>query len=283
MIYEWVGKIYLSGRCSTMQAADRSSVQSFDRAVAILDAFTPDRPHMGVSEIARVTGLSRSTTHRLLTSLQHHELVQQLPTTKEYALGPHVLRLAHAALARVNVQTIARPLMEWLRDRCDETVGLHLPQGEFARIVVDQVESRRPLRRTYTDIGQAIPVHQGAPGKILLAYRPPDIQDEVLSRPLEAATPRTITDADKLREELHHVADQGYALSIEERTPDISTLAVPIHNHTGRVIAALSVSGPSARLSRESLLELVPLAREAGQTISMHLGYVEEPAIHPGL
>lgn len=257
-----------------MQEPRRKTVQSFDRAVAILDTFTADRSEMGVSEISRITGLSRSTAHRLLASLQHHELVQQLPN-KNYALGPHVLRLAQVAFAKVNLQYTARPIMTWLRDLCDETVGLHVPQGDTARITLDQIESGQPLRRTYTDIGQPIPIHQGAPGKVLLAYRPPEVREGILSKKLEAATPRTITDPEKLRAELSKVLKKDYALSFEERVPEISTISVPVRNHTGTVIAALSVTGPSSRLSKKRLIEFFPLAAEAAQAISVSLGYVD--------
>jgi IclR family acetate operon transcriptional repressor len=259
-----------------MQAKRRETVQSFDRAVAILDVFATERSEMGVSEVARLTGLSRSTVHRLLTSLQRHEFVQQLPNSKNYVLGPHVLRLAHAAFAQVNLQSVARPVMAWLRDRSDETVGLHVAQGETARVVLDQAESRQPLRRTYTEIGQSIPIHQGAPGKVLLAYRSPEIREKILSGKLKAATPRTITDPEKLRLELHRVLRNGYALSLEERVPGTSGLAVPIRNHTDSVIATLTVTGPSTRLNRKRLQTLVPLATEAADKVSASLGYVKE-------
>lgn len=266
-----------------MQQPRRKTVQSFDRAVAILDAFTAERSEMGVSEIAHLTGLSRSTVHRLLVSLQHHELVQQLPHSKNYALGPHVLRLAQVAIAKVNLQNTARPIMTWLRDRCDETVGLHVLHGDTARIVLDQVESGQPLRRTYTDIGQPIPIHQGSPGKVLLAYHTAEVQERVLSRRLDAATPRTITDPDKLRAELRSVLKKGYALSFEERVSEISTISVPVRNHTGAVIAALSVTGPSRRLNRKRLMEFFPFAAEAAQKISANLGYVEKFEAAPQL
>ncbi len=259
-----------------MQQPRRKTVQSFDRAVAILDTFTAERSEMGVSEIAHLTGLSRSTVHRLLVSLQHHELVQQLPNSKNYALGPHVLRLAQVAFAKVNLQYTARPIMTWLRDRCDETVGLHVLQGDTARIVLDQVESGQPLRRTYTDIGQPIPIHQGSPGKVLLAHHPLEVQEKILAGRLDAATPRTITDPNKLRTELRNVLKKGYALSFEERVPEISTISVPVRNHTGTVIAALSVTGPSSRLNRKRLVEFFPLAAEAAKKISTNLGYVEK-------
>jgi len=256
-----------------METQDRSAVQSFDRAVAILNAFTLERPSLSVSQLARITGLSRSTTHRLLTSLQHHELVAQLGN-RDYTLGPHILRLAQVAWSSVNIPVIARTIMEWLRDQCNETVGVHVPHGDFDRTVIDQAESRQPLRRTYTELGQPIPIHQGAPGKVLLAFRPAELQERILARPLDQATPQTITDVEELRAELRRVAEQGYAFSLEERVMGIATVAVPIYNHTGEVVAALSVTGPKTRLTQERLLNLVPLTREAADRISSNLGYL---------
>ncbi|MPZ92812.1 MAG: helix-turn-helix domain-containing protein [Actinobacteria bacterium] len=149
------GHDYYTGRHSTMQNGGQKTVQTFDRAVAILDAFTPKRPELGVSEIARITGLSRSTVHRLLATLHRHELVQQIPGSRNYALGPHLLRLAQIAFSNVNLQDVAKVVMTELRDKCDETVGLHTQLGPFTRTVLDQVESRQQLRRTYGEIRRA--------------------------------------------------------------------------------------------------------------------------------
>jgi IclR family transcriptional regulator, acetate operon repressor len=258
-----------------MQEKGTQTVQSFDRAVAILDAFTPDRSQLGVSEIARITGLKRSTVHRLLVSLRGHELIQQVPNSKNYALGPHVLRLAQVAFSNVNLQTAAGAVMPRLRDECHETVGLHARLGPATRTVLDQVESRQPLRRIYTEIGIPIPIYQGAPGKVLLAYSSPELQEGVLAGKLEAATPRTITDPIKLRAELERTRKNHYALSFEERVVGISTLAVPIFNHTGSVVAALSVTGPSTRVTRKRLVEMVPPARSAARVISENLGHID--------
>lgn len=264
-----------------------AGVRSLDRAVAVLDAFTPARAELGVSEMARATGLSRSTAHRLLASLESHELVQQVSPSGRYTLGPHLLRLAHAvqrARADVPLQTLARPAMTRLRDEADETVGLHVSASTRHRMVIDQVESRQQLRRTYTDLGSPIPIHQGAPGKALLAFAPEDVREHVLSSPLEAATKGTITDPRELRLELARVQEAGYARSLEERVPGVSGLAAPIRDYAGVVVAALSVSGPSSRLTHERLLTFVPAAMTAAGQISTNLGYApsnERPASVP--
>ncbi|MDQ4058028.1 MAG: IclR family transcriptional regulator, partial [Actinomycetota bacterium] len=134
-------------------------------------------------------------------------------------------------------------------------------------------ESSQPLRRTYIEIGMPIPIYQGAPGKVLLAFSSRELQEEILAGKLEQATPRTITDPNKLRLELKRTRKNGYALSLEERVPGISTVAVPVANHTGTVIASLSVTGPSSRLSRKRLLGFVAPAAQAAHVISVNLGY----------
>jgi IclR family acetate operon transcriptional repressor len=258
-----------------MQEGGGKTVQSFDRAVMIMDAFTPDRTQLGVSEIARITGLKRSTVHRLLVTLRRHEFVQQVASSTDYALGPRILRLAQVAATSVNLQTAARRIMPRLRDECGETVGLHARLGPTTRTVLDQAESRQTLRRSYTEIGKSIPIYQGAPGKVLLADTPRELQEEVLSGKLEAATSRTIVDPEKLRAELQRARKNGYALSLGERVPGISTLAVPIFNHTGSVIAALSITGPSRRVTKKRLLEMIPLAQAAAREISSSLGHID--------
>lgn len=252
----------------TLRGDTRGGVQSLDRAVAILDCFDERRPELSSSEISRELGLTRSTAHRLLQALQSHDLVQQVPGSKNYALGPHILRLAHAAASRVNLPALAKPVMTRLRDEVDETVGLHVYQGETARVVIDQVESHKPLRRSYTEIGEPIPLFYGAPGKVLLAYLRPKQREAILAGELPPATPHTHTDPVRLEAELTEIIEQGYALSFQERLEGISSLAVPVRNHTGEVMAALSVSGPSIRMTPERLKDMVQRAKTAAAMLT---------------
>ncbi|CAN5660187.1 IclR family transcriptional regulator [soil metagenome] len=251
-----------------------NGVQSLDRAVAILDCFTADRQELGLSEIARITGLTTSTAHRLLHSLQSHGLVRRVPD-RRYMLGPHLLRLARGAHPGVDLQVVALPVMRRLRDATGETVGLHVLSGH-CRLVVDQVESRQPLRRTYTELEERIPLHQGAPGKVLLAFLPAEERDEVLAGPLAAATPATITDPVLLRIELDQIIRKGCAFSFEERVVGIRTVAVPIRSHAEAVRASVSVTGPAMRVTAQRLQELAPLVIRAGAEISAMLGWRDE-------
>ncbi|MQA85885.1 MAG: helix-turn-helix domain-containing protein [Streptosporangiales bacterium] len=257
------------------ESPKRGGVQSIDRAVALLRCFTPGRPELSASEFARLTGLSTSTTHRLLSALQANGLVRQV-AHRRYELGPLVLRLSHAVTARLDLRDAARPAMRRLRDLTGETVGLHVLLPNLTRAVVDQVESDQSLRRTYVGLGEPIPLNQGGPGKVLLAFLSERDREEVLARPLEAATPTTPVDPDTLRTELAAIRAQGYAISPAQRVPGINTVAVPIWDHTGRVTASISVTGPAPRLPEERLRELAAPAREAAWRVSELLGAAPE-------
>ncbi|GAB3572196.1 IclR family transcriptional regulator [Amycolatopsis endophytica] len=250
------------------EAAERpSGVQSIDRAVAILTAFSRARPVVGISELAKHTGLSRGTTHRLVSALASHGMLAQVPGSSAYSLGPRLLGLSEAARDQLSLDVQARPVMTWLRDQTDETVGLHILDAAPSRRTIAQVESLQALRRTYTDLGAAKPPHQGAPGKVLLAHAPADVIDAVLAR-LPGADVR-------LADELARVRADGYAISLEERVRGVVAVAVPVRDHTGSVSAALSVSIPAVRAGRDELVALTPTVRKAAATLSARLGHAD--------
>jgi len=222
-------------------------VQSIDRAVAILRCFYARPPTLGNTENDRATGLSTTTTHRLLVAMQSNRLVRQT-SDRRYGLGPLLIQLARSGAIPTTLRDTALPLMRALRDEVDETVGLHelLPTGE--RAVVDQVESHHELRRTYTEFGMPIPLTHGAPGKAILSMLPVAQQEFWLSQPIAAITPETITDPEALRAELAEVRRRGWAESKGERTPGIRTVSAPVFDHAGQVVGALGLSVPRVRM-----------------------------------
>lgn len=254
-------------------AAVSGGVQSIDRALALLAVFTPERPVAGLSDIARLTGLSRSTAHRLLAALAAHGMVQQAPHSTAYSLGPRVLGLADTARRHLTREHQAEPVMTWLRDQSGETVGLHVLDETPARRTLAQVESTQPLRRTYTDLGAPRPAHHGAPGKVLLAFAPERVRQLVLGRKLLSADGRRVIPADAFRAELEQIRADGFAISLEERVVGVVAIAVPAHDHTGEVTTALSISIPAVRAGRAELLALAPVALQASRTLSARLGH----------
>ncbi|MQA83935.1 MAG: helix-turn-helix domain-containing protein [Streptosporangiales bacterium] len=256
------------------EVARPTGVQSIDRAARLLRCFGPNAPERGVSELARETGMSVSTTHRLLSALAGNGLLR--PTGGgRYTLGPLISQLARSGMS-THLREVAPPIMAKLRDEVEETVGLHELLATDERAVVDQAESHQPLHRRYTEIGVPIPLPYGAPGKAILAFLPAERREAVLARPLHPITPATITDPERLRRELGQAHRRGCAFSYAERTPGIHTVAAPIFDHTNAVVGSLSVSGPEQRMSRARTRALVEPVQDAAWAVSRMLGTPRE-------
>jgi IclR family transcriptional regulator, acetate operon repressor len=249
----------------------RRGVQSIDRAATILRCFDSRHPELGISDIARMTGLSTSTTHRLLGALQDNRLVRQTHD-RRYALGPLLVQLARGGAVATSVRDAALPAMRRLRDEVDETVGLHVLLPTHERAVIDQVESRQPLRRTYTEFGVPIPLPLGAPGKALLAHLAYAVQEGVLIRPLPSATPTTVTNPEILRKQLAEIRLHNIAYSYSERTAGIRTVASVIFDGSDSPVASISVSAPEARMPGDRMQELGPLLASTAWSVSESLG-----------
>ena len=250
--------------------APQSGIAAVDRAVAVLDVFTRGETQLGVSDVARATGLSTSTAHRVLASLCVHGLVVKVGPN--YALGPRILQLAAAARDTGNLTEVARPIMTRLRDATGETVGLHVLKGG-GRFVIDQVESTQPLRRTYTEWGQSIPLYQGAPSRVLLAYADTQTMASVLAGPFEGATASTVVERDELIRQIESVRQKGYTFSFEERVAGIRSIAAPLWDYTGSVVAAMSVTGPAIRVTEDWMYRALPTILQAAGDISAELGF----------
>lgn len=260
---------------STPPRGSRQGVQSIDRAVHILRCFDAQHPALGISDISRRTGLSTSTVHRLLVSMTENDLVRQ-GGDRRYSLGPLVIQLGRNGGIPAAFHEAALPVGQRLRDETDETVGIHELLPNEHRTVIDQVESRQELRRTYTEFGVPIPLHHGAPGKALLSHLPAERQDWWLSQPIDAATPRTIADPDALRTQLAEIRQRGWAYSDAERTPGIRSIAAPVTDHAGAVVGAIGVSAPTIRLDDSRCDALGEAVRSAAWEISMALGATPE-------
>ncbi len=260
-----------SSEPETVGRPARTGVQAIDRAVAILRCFDARRPDLGITEIARLTGLSTSTTHRLLVAMADNRLVRQT-SSRRYGLGPLLVQLVRSGAVATTLRDTALPFMVSLRDELDETVALHelLPTGE--RVVVDQVESHHELRRTYTDIGVPIALPHGAPGKAILSVLPQAAQDEWLERGIDAVTERTITDPDRLRQQLAQARARGWAHSRSERTPGIRAVAAPLFGQAGVVIGALGVSVPEVRMDDSRAAAIGARASATAWAVSEALG-----------
>lgn len=251
------------------------TLQSVDRAIAVLKAFSEEEPELGVTGLSQRLGLPKSTVYRLLASLQQEGIVDQNPETEKYRLGIELVHLAGLVLKQIDVRQVARPHLRSLAETSEETVNLTVLTDSGKVINIDGISSPRMVRNVGW-IGREMLPHCISSGKALLAYLPQQQLECILAKGLPRFTEKTITDPILLQEELKGVRQQGYAVAQEELEVGLSAVAAPIWNHEGKVVAAVSVSGPSFRLSAEKIPALAELTRQTANEISHQLGYVEE-------
>jgi IclR family transcriptional regulator, acetate operon repressor len=237
-------------------------IASVDNALRLLLLFRT-RDSIRIADASDELGVVRSTAHRLLAMLRYHGFVDQDPQTKAYRPGPVLSDLGFAAIQQLEIRAFMRPHLERLAAVLEETAHLVLLNGREIRIV-DGIESSRALH-TAARIGVSLPAHATAGGKVLLAdLSEAELLDRYPDPDLPRAGARSITSRAALIEELAKAREQGYAVSIDEATPDVGAVAVPVRDSFGTSRAALAISAPVARLERTELDRVVAaLASEA--------------------
>lgn len=220
-----------------------SRVQSIERAFAVLGALA-DGP-IGVTEVADRVDLPKSTVARLLSSLAREGAVEQVPGETRYRLGSRIVTLAASVLPVRSMVALARPYLVELAAALGEVAGLSIPDG-FDVHYVDQVDIGHQVQiRDWT--GTRVPMHAVSSGLVLLAHLPSPTLDAFLARPLERFTDRTVTDAAAIRDRLVAVRRDGYAWVHEEFAEGLNSVAAPVADQAGDVVAAVHVHGPSYR------------------------------------
>jgi DNA-binding IclR family transcriptional regulator len=252
------------------RAVRDTSVQSVHRAISILQVLAL-RGAAGVTEIATELGVHKSTVFRLLATLESRGLVEQHAERARYRLGHGVVQLAAGAAKMDDLSLISRPILRALADTGHETVNLAVHDGR-AVISIDQVLGS-PSITTVNWVGQRSPVHATAAGKVFLAHMAPEQLDALLADDLEAYTPHTVVDPAALKRQLALVREHGYALTREEHEIGLAAIGAPIRTLDGHVIAAVTASGPTFRITEDTLPELIKHVQAAAAEISQRHGY----------
>jgi DNA-binding IclR family transcriptional regulator len=244
------------------------TTQSVDKATAILKQFSTREPQLGVSELARRLNLTKSTVHRLLRSLLRAGMVAQDPENRRYMLGRVTVQLGYTAVYSDPLLRAALPYLHYIAQQVGEAAYLAELRGlEGATIL--QVLS--PVVQEQMGWYTIIRLHSSSAGKVLLAHAPEGVLQDVLDQGLVRDTEYTITDPAQLRQEMDKVRAQGYATCFEEGKLGLNTIAVPVKDSEGQVVAALAVAGPSYRLTRDQAVAAVEKLKATSGEITRKL------------
>jgi DNA-binding IclR family transcriptional regulator len=255
--------------------AGGGAVQSVDRALRILELLA-SQGVLGVTEIAGLLSVHKSTASRLLATLEAHGLAEQVPDRGRYRLGVGVLRLAGATRARLDLVQESRPVTHLLAAELGETVNVVILVGRET-LYLDQVSGTSALQ-IHNWVGARNPVHATANGRVLLAGLEPGERDALLADLLGPAgelprlTDRTMTAPDTLASALAEVTDRGYAIARDELEIGLTAVAAPIRGVDGGVIASISASGPTFRLA-DRLDSVARAVVAAAAEVSRRMGF----------
>lgn len=245
-------------------------LQSVDNAMQVLLTLGDNGDELGLSEISKRLGLGKSTTHRLLSTLERRGFVVKSPDSGKYKLGIRIVHLGRGVLQNINVIKESRPHMEELSRNTGESTHLSLySQGEIT--FVHKVTGQNPAIMGSV-IGMRKPAYSTATGKALMAFLPQaELEEYLATAKLQRITPNTIDKTEKLRAQLQQVRECGFSEDQQESEEGLVCFAAPVRNITGEVIAAVSVSGAASRMNdrREKLIAMV---KDTADTISKSCG-----------
>jgi IclR family acetate operon transcriptional repressor len=256
-----------------MSNGARAGIQSVARAVGVLQALADSEGELGVTELGRRLGVHKATASRLVATLAEHRLVERNPITDKYRLGFGLIHLAGSAMAGLDLAREARPVLEDLAERTQETVNLAVLDGD-AVLNVDQITSPRTVA-SRSWVGRRTPWHCTSNGKVLVAWLPEPDREILLAAPLEQRTERSITDPQRMRSQLAEITTRGYAQTVEELEQGLNAVAAPVRRADGQVAGAVSVAGPAFRMRPGELPRIARLAMDAAAAISRRMGHTE--------
>lgn len=253
-----------------------SNVQSVERALTLLNVISEYPEGIQIARLAEKVPLSKSTIHRLLSTLNNMNYVVKVPESDNYKLGYQVVYLSRNVLNSNSIKRIAQPFLESLSNDINETIHLCIEDnGEV--LYIDKIESNQTIRM-YSRVGNRAPMYCTGVGKVLLSGMTLEKFDEIVGNTsFNAKTPNTITTKEKLNEEIDKIILQGYALDNIENEEGIRCIAAPIKDYQGKIIASFSISGPSNRITMERIKdELILKVKQTSLAISQQLSFQNE-------
>jgi IclR family acetate operon transcriptional repressor len=247
------------------------SAKALVKGIALVDAVAASESGLRLVELVDVSGLPRPTVLRLLEALREHGLLA-LNQSGGYVLGPRVAVWGQRYVDGLDVRAQAEDLMQALAAETRETCFLGVRDDQCVLYVakVDSPQAVRPAAR----VGSRNPLHSTAIGKVLLAFAPADVVQRCLLGPLEPKTVNTITDPEQLAAEFARVRERGYSIDAIENEEGVHCVAAPVRDHSGSVVAGMSVSAPAYRFGSDDLPRLAPRVISAAEALSRRIGYL---------
>lgn len=228
---------------------------------------------LSFNEIIELSGIPKTSVYRMLQSLEEMCLIDKDEQGK-YSLGILFLRFGHLVSERTDIRQIARPTMESLHKEFGEAVNLIIRDGDEA-VYIEKIQSIQPVR-LYTTIGRRTPLYAGACARVILSFLPAQEREEYLNRvELIPYAKGTLTTMDQLRHSISEARNLGYTISYSELEDFTAAVAVPIFDHTGNVVAGISIAGIERNYEQENLTKFIEKLKTASTELSTKLGYVE--------
>ena len=263
----------LSMNTDPLTAASRESpgsVPALDRSLDILELLNSTSGGLTLSELSKRLDVPKNAVFRITQTLLARGYLSRDTETKAFDLTGQWLRLAAPQVGSRSLSEVARPAMTALRDECRETIQLGVLSG-LEGVIIDQVESLEPLR-IVVDLGLRFPLHNNAPGKLLLAHLPEAHREAVLSQlELTPSTSRTLTTKAALQEEFARIISKGYSTDYAEADEGIHCIAAPIFSEFDGVAGTLWISGPAKRLPKSRFRMLGGAVRKAAEEVTWKL------------
>lgn len=221
-------------------------IRSVNRALKLLKCFSFEKNQLSLNELSTMLDLNKSTVHRLVKTLEEEDMLKKDPTSEVYSLGIAIFRLGNVYRDSLELRSVALPIMQALAALLGETVILNV-FSDFQKVTIEKVDGPQGLRPVIK-VGQALPVHVGSSGKVILAFLDKTKIDEWFKKQeaLQAFTEHTIVNKEVLKKELEQIRKIGYAVGFEEMNVGGAGVSAPIFNYSGKVIGGLAVIGPAS-------------------------------------
>ena len=244
-------------------------VKSLYKAIKLLDYFDSKNPERGISELAELSGLLKSTIHNIMSTFEKCGFIEKNIKTNKYRLGLKILALSNVLSQTDDMRQSVKPFMDELAEKTGETVFFATPYGTEIIYVETVFPNDHVSARSVK--GVVAPMYCTSIGKAILAYKPREFVQEVIEKGMERFTPNTLTDTNGFLKDLEETRQRGYSIDNMEHEYGIKCVGVPVRNSGGEVVAALSLTGPSLRYTDDKIIEYSQLLQATAKEIRKRL------------